>query len=76
MQFDTCLVQDGFDTHAREFIDDFKAEMGQDSVFPSDGHNVGRDADGHQVHAGKPQLVGQFEFLTISLDKLEAHATA
>ena len=76
VDLDAGLVKNGLDAHAGKLVDDLEAEVGEDAVFTRDGHNVGCDADGHEVHAGKPQLVGQLVLLTIALDELEAHTAA
>ena len=73
VNLDAGLVKDGLDAHTGELVDNLEAEMGEDAVLAGDGHDVGGDADGHKVHTGEPELVGQLVLLAIALDELEAH---
>ena len=74
MDLDAGLVENGFDAHSGELVDDFEAEVREDAVLAGDSHDVRRDADGDEVHAGEPELVGQLILLAVTLYKFKADA--
>ena len=53
-----------------------QAVGGQDAVFAGDGHDVGRDAHGHQIEQVVEGGLVAAQVLAQGLHQLEAHATA